>query len=261
VLTIGYLTTEAESIWLVAHDGRAVPGHALAYDQATGFGLVLALGHLGVPTLEIGRSQAIGIGDSLIMAAGGGKARAMETKLVARQEFAGYWEYLLDEALFVGPAHPFWSGAALIDQNGKLIGIGSLILQQGGGGAKRADINMVVPIDLLTPILPALLTSGGSGKPPRPWLGMFVTENEGGLVVGGLAEDGPAEKAGVQVGDLIDAIEDEEVSEVAAFWRALWASGAPGVAVKLHLSRDNHDVVVRVITGDRNRMLRSPKLH
>ena len=123
VLTIGYLITEAETVWLVAHDGRAVPGHALAYDQATGFGLVLALGKLGVSGLELGFSERIALGESLVMAAGGGLARAMETRLVGRQEFAGYWEYLLDDALFIAPAHPFWSGSALIGPDGRLIGV------------------------------------------------------------------------------------------------------------------------------------------
>jgi len=261
VLTIGYLITEAETIWLVSHDGRAVAGHTLAYDQATGFGLVLTLGKLGVPGLELGRSAGLGVGDQLVMAAGGGLARAMETRLVGRQEFAGYWEYLLDEALFIAPAHPFWSGAAVLDAAGKLVGIGSLILQQGDDNGQRADMNMAVPIDLLLPILSNMLTTGSSGRPPRPWLGMFVMENEGGLVIGGLSEGGPAERAGVQVGDEVFGIDDEEVSEVAALWRQLWMAGAPGAEVKLRLKRGTNRLTVRVTTGDRTKALRSPSLH
>ncbi len=261
VLTIGYLITEAETVWLVAHDGRAVPGHALAYDQATGFGLVLALGKLGVSGLELGFSERIALGESLVMAAGGGLARAMETRLVGRQEFAGYWEYLLDDALFIAPAHPFWSGSALIGPDGRLIGIGSLILQQGDASGQRADMNMVVPIDILHPILNTMLTTGSSGRPPRPWLGMFVMENDGGLAVGGLADGGPAARAGVQVGDQVVGINDEEVSEVAALWRALWAVGAPGTEVKLQIHRGAATLTVRVITGDRNKALRSPSMH
>ncbi|MDR3523521.1 MAG: S1C family serine protease [Acetobacteraceae bacterium] len=261
VLTIGYLITEAETIWLVSHDGRAVAGHALAYDQATGFGLVLTLGKLGVPGIELGRSAGVGVGDQLVMAAGGGLARAMETRLVGRQEFAGYWEYLLDEALFIAPAHPFWSGAAVLDAAGKLVGIGSLILQQGDDNGQRADMNMAVPIDLLHPILTSMLTTGSSGRPPHPWLGVFVMENEGGLVIGGLAEDGPAERAGVQVGDEVVGLGDEEISDVAALWRQLWAAGAPGVEVKLHIKRGANTLTVRIATGDRNKALRSPSMH
>jgi S1-C subfamily serine protease len=259
VLTIGYLITEAETIWLVTHDGRAVAGHTLAYDQATGFGLVLALGKLGAPGLEVGDSAALRVGDQLVMAAGGGMARAMETRLAARQEFAGYWEYLLDEALFTAPAHPFWSGAALIGQDGKLVGIGSLILQQGGG--QRADMNMIVPIDLLMPIVDKMLTTGSSGSAPRPWLGMFVMENDGGLAVGGLADGGPAERAGVQVGDQVVGIDDEEISEISALWRGLWSAGPPGVEIKLRVLRNDAKLTIRIATADRNRSLRAPRLH
>ena len=259
VLTIGYLTTEAETIWLVTHDGRAVAGHVLAYDQATGFGLVLALGKLGAPGLELGSSESLRVGDQLVMAAGGGMSRAMETRLAARQEFAGYWEYLLDEALFTAPAHPFWSGAALIGPDGKLVGIGSLILQQGGG--QRADMNMIVPIDLLPPILGTMLNTGSSGRAPRPWLGIFVMENDGGLVIGGLADGGPAERAGVQIGDQVIGIDDEEISEIAALWRALWSAGGPGVEVRLRVARNDAKLTIRITSADRNRALRSPRLH
>lgn len=262
VLTIGYLITEAETVWLQPDSGPPVPGHALAFDQATGFGLVVALGRLGVPGLELGDSDALPSGSTAVMAAGGGRARAMETKVVGRQEFAGYWEYLLDDAIFTAPAHPFWSGAALIGADGRLAGIGSLILQQGDGAGQRADMNMVVPIALLKPIIGRMLTTGSSGIPPRPWLGLFVMENEqAGLVVGGMADGGPAEKAGIRAGDRIVAVEDEEVSEVAALWRQVWAAGAPGVQVKLQLVRDDTVVTVRVTTSDRTKFLRTPRMH
>jgi S1-C subfamily serine protease len=259
VLTIGYLTTEAETIWLVTHDGRAVAGHMLAYDQASGFGLLLALGSLGVAGLELGKSAALRVGDQLVMAAGGGLSRAIETRLAIRQEFAGYWEYLLDDALFTAPAHPLWSGAGLIGPDGRLVGIGSLILQQGGG--QRADMNMVVPIDLLPPIIGAMLSTGASGAKPRPWLGMFVMENEGGLVVGGLADGGPAERAGVQVGDQVLGIDNEDVSEIAALWRGLWAAGAPGAEIRLRIARNDAKLTIRITTADRSRSLRTPRLH
>jgi len=261
VLTIGYLITEAETVWLTTNDARVLPGHALAYDQATGFGLVLALGRLDLPALELGDSDAVAVSTTLVMAAAGGRARAVETKLVGRQEFAGYWEYLLDEALFVAPAHPFWSGSALIGPDGRLIGIGSLILQQGDGAGHRADMNMVVPIALLRPILEPMLTTGSTGLPPRPWLGIFVMESDGGLVVGGLADGGPAERAGIRAGDRITGFGDEEVSEVATLWRLLWLAGPPGVQVRLQVARDDATLSVRVTTSERSRFLRTPLMH
>ena len=260
VLTIGYLITEAEMVWLIAQDGRAVQGHALAFDQTTGFGLVQALGRLDLPGLELGDSDKLGVGSAGILAASGGRQHALETRVVGRQEFAGYWEYLLDEAIFTAPAHPFWSGAALIGADGKLMGTGSLILQQGDG-RRRHDMNMIVPVSILRPVLDDLMTIGRVNAPPRPWLGLHVMENEGGLVVGGLADNGPAEKAGVQAGDRVVGFGDEEITDLGALWRRLWSSGPAGVPVKLRLQRDQAEVTVRVTSADRSSFLLGPRMH
>ncbi len=176
VATIGYLITEAETIWITSSDGRAIQGHALAYDQESGFGLVQALGRLDLPALEMGDSDRLKVGDQVVFGAGGGRHHSIETRVVARQEFAGYWEYVLDDAIFTAPAHPFWGGGGLIGSDGKLLGIGSLILQQGDGKGQRLDMNMVVPIGLLTPIMKDLLSYGRVNRPARPWLGMLATE-------------------------------------------------------------------------------------
>jgi S1-C subfamily serine protease len=260
VLTIGYLITEAETIWLITADGRAVPGHAVAFDGVTGFGLVQALGHLGLPALEIGESDTLVVGAEAVLAAGGGPGRAIETRVVGRQEFAGYWEYLLDNAIFVSPAHPFWSGAALIGADGKLLGTGSLVLQQGDG-KKRMDMNMIVPISLLRPILDPMLTTGRTPLPPRPWLGLYAMESDGGLVVGGLANGGPAERAGLRAGDHILGVGDEDTTDLAALWRLVWASGNAGAGVVLRIGRDGETLPVRVVSADRTSFLRAPRLH
>jgi S1-C subfamily serine protease len=260
VLTIGYLVTEAEQLWLITDDGRAVPGHALAFDQASGFGLVQALGRLDLPALELGDSDRLAIGAGAILAAAGGRRHAIETRVVGRQEFAGYWEYLLDNAIFTAPAHPFWSGSALIRKDGRLLGTGSLILQQGSG-RKRTDMNMVVPVACLRPVLDDLLTRGRAAQPPRPWLGLYAMENDGALVVGGLAERGPAAEAGVRQGDRILELDDEKVSDLAALWRRLWASGPAGSPVTLRLNRDGDTMTVRITSADRGSFLRRPRLH
>src|SRR6516162_2685241 len=174
VLTIGYLVTEAETIWLTSEGGGAVPGHVLAYDQESGFGLVQALGRLNMPPIELGTGQRVGAGDRAIIAAEGGRRHAIAVRVVARQEFAGYWEYLLDHAIFTAPAHPFWGGAALINADGRLIGIGSLHVQNANGRELRRDVNMVVPIELLPPILDDMLTYGRPNRPARPWLGVYA---------------------------------------------------------------------------------------
>jgi S1-C subfamily serine protease len=261
VLTIGYLITEAEQIWLTSSVGGAVPGHVLAYDQETGFGLVQALGRLNVPPLELATGMRVGAGDRAILAAEGGRRHAIAAKVVARQEFAGHWEYLLDHAIFTAPAHPFWGGAALIAGDGRLIGIGSLHVQHSNGRELRRDVNMVVPIELLTPILDDMLTSGRPNRPPRPWLGLYAAEVDDAVVVAGVSEHGPASKTRLRPGDRIVAVRDEPISTLAAFWRKVWASGPAGSEVVLQVSRDNDPMTVRIASADRSRLLKAPRLH
>ena len=261
VLTIGYLVTEASQVWLTTHDGRAVPGHVLGYDQVTGFGLVQALGQLDVPTLPLGSSAPVPVGERVIVAAGGGRQRAVAAQIVARQEFAGYWEYVLPDAIFTAPAHPYWGGTALIGPTGDLLGIGSLQLPHQLGTGRIVPLNMVVPIDALKPILDDLMRLGKPDRPPRPWLGVFATEFDDRIVVMGLAGDGPARRAGLQPGDVVLAVAGEEVSDLAAFFRRIWALGDAGVDVPLTLEREGDAFDVRVTSGDRNRFLRGPSLH
>ena len=261
VATIGYLVTEAETIWLTGADGRTIPGHALAYDQESGFGLVQALGKLDLPAMEIGDTDRLRAGDAVVFAAGGGRSHAIATRVAARQEFAGYWEYALDDAIFIAPAHPFWGGGGLIDAEGKLVGIGSLILQQGDGQGRRHDMNMVVPISHLMPILPDLLSYGRVNRPPRPWLGMYVTENDEEIVVGGLADGGPADKAGVRTGDRILAVGEDEITDLGGLWRRVWASGSAGAEVRLRLGRDTSTLALTVRSADRTSFLKSPRMH
>jgi S1-C subfamily serine protease len=261
VATIGYLITEAETIWLTSNDGRAVAGHALAYDQETGFGLVQALGRLDLPTLELADSDRLKVGDEAVFAAAGGRHHTIETRVVGRQEFAGYWEYVLEDAIFTAPAHPFWGGGALIGSDGKLLGIGSLVLQQGDGKGHRLDMNMVVPIGHLAPIMPDLLNYGRVNRPARPWLGMYATESDDVLVVGGLADGGPAEQAGVRTGDQIVGVGDEEITDLATFWRRVWAAGSAGAEVRLRLRRDGATLGLTIRSADRAAFLKSPKLH
>ena len=257
VLTIGYLITEAEEVWLTSHDGRVVPAHALAYDQETGFGLVQALAPLGLPGVDFGDAAQAKVGDPVVLADGLGQS--VQANIVTKQEFAGYWEYLLDEAIFITPAHPSWGGAALVGMDGKLLGIGSLRLQMSQGG-QTADINMVVPIDLLPPILDDLLTLGQVNKPPRPWLGAFSAESDGKVVVMSVAEGGPAAQAGLRRGDIISDVRDEEVDGLADFYRKLWSSGPAGTSVPMRIVRDGRETWLRLKSADRGSFLKKPQL-
>jgi len=261
VLTVGYLIVEAEMVWLNSRDMGAVPGHALAYDQETGFGLVQALGPFPLPALPFGDSAALAPGDAAILAAGGGRRHAIETRVVGREEFAGYWEYVLEQAVFTAPAHPFWGGSALIGADGKLLGVGSLTLQRGDEKGRRHDMNMVVPIDRLPPILDDLLTYGRLNRPARAWLGLYAMESDDTLVIGGLADRGPAERAGLRPGDRILAVEGEEIGDLAGLWRRVWAVGPAGSLVTLRIARDDAEFEATITSGDRARFLKTPRLH
>jgi len=261
VLTIGYLITEAESIWINTNDGRALPGHALAYDQETGFGLVQALGRVNLPALPLGRSARVRAGERVVVAGGGGRARAIAARVAAKQEFAGYWEYLLDEAIFTSPAHPNWGGAALITGEGALAGIGSLHLQQGRDNGPPEHLNMIVPIDLLPPILDDLMTYGRPNHPPRPWLGLYTTEVEDKIVVAGLANNGPARRGGLRMGDIVLAVAGDEIHDLASLYRRIWRCGSAGAHVPLLVYRDGRTLSLDVRSADRSSFLKSPSVH
>jgi S1-C subfamily serine protease len=259
IVTIGYLITEAESIWITTADGRATPGTVAAYDQETGFGLVQALGRLGVPAMNIGKSAALENNSPIVVAAGA-RHHSISARVIARQEFPGSWEYLLEDALFTAPAHPFWGGAAAIDDTGKLVGVGSLHVQQSVRGGEARDINMIVPIDLLSPILDELLTYGRPNHPARPWIGAYSGESEGRVVIAGTLPKGPAQQAGVRVGDIVWSVRNEAVGSLADFYRKLWSSGEAGAEIPIELVRDGRTVWVRVKSRDRSSMLKKNSL-
>jgi S1-C subfamily serine protease len=259
MLTIGYLITEAQSIWLTTNDGTVVAGHPLAYDAVTGFGLVQPLGRLAAPALVSGDVATATVGDEAIVIAHGGRAHALKARIIAKREFAGYWEYILDEALFTSPPHPEWGGAALVDTHGKLLGIGSLLVQEALDG-EPVQGNMFVPVDLLVPILDDMLKFAGPTRPARPWLGMFTAENEQRLVVSGLARGGPAESAGVRLGDVVIEVAGETLTGLADLLRKVWRLGPAGVEVPLTVVRDRELSRLRIRSADRRDFLKKPQL-
>src|SRR5438477_7447856 len=260
VLTIGYLITEASTIWLTTNQGVVAGGYPLAYDQATGFGLVQPLGRLGARALERGTSASCRIGENVVVAGYGGRAHALKAAVFAKREFAGYWEYVLDEALFTAPAHPQWGGAALIGAEGKLLGIGSLLVQEKID-AGTIQGNMIVPIDILAPVLDDMVKLGRPNRLPRPWLGLYATEAGARLVVAGLAPGGPAEKAGVKVGDPVLEVAGGKPASLADLFRRIWACGNAGARVPLKLLREAATKEVLVSSGDRSDFLKKPHLH
>jgi S1-C subfamily serine protease len=258
VLTIGYLVTEADDVTLITNEGRSVSAHVLGYDAVTGFGLVHALEPLDLPALPLGDSRHLDSDDSIILAGGGGRSHAVAGRVIARATFAGYWEYLLDEALFTAPGHPHWSGAALIGPSGALMGVGSLQMNQESPGGQARPINMCVPIELLPPILDDL-SKGLAVHPPRPWLGLLSHDNGSTVVVMDVSAGGPAARAEVRAGDIVLAVAGQPVGSLADFYAKLWALGPAGVTAPLRLKREHDIFDIEIRTVDRASRLRKPR--
>ncbi len=241
ILTIGYLVMELTEIWVTDSEANRVPAEMVAYDHETGFGLVRAQGNLIAQPVRLGRPAGVAVGNTL-MAAGPGLARP--TVVIDKAPFAGGWEYLLEDALYTSPPIPNFGGAALFDADGRLVGIGSLVLGDAAGSGLPG--NMYVPVDLLLPILGDLLAFGRSTSPAQPWIGLYPNEVEGALVVGRVARDGPAENAGIGPGDVILGVGDEPVEEMEGLWRKVRALGDAGVEMPLKvLGQDGvRDVVL-----------------
>ncbi|MCC6472121.1 MAG: serine protease [Burkholderiales bacterium] len=260
VLTIGYLVTEATTLWLTSNQGAVIAGHVVAYDHPSGFALLQPLGNIGLPALERGSSASCDAGDEVLVAGHGGRAHSLKASVVAKREFAGYWDYVLDEAIYTAPAHPQWGGTALIGRDGRLIGIGSLLVQEAIEG-NTVQGNMYVPIDLLEPILEDMVRIGRADRPPRPWLGMYSGEAGGRLVVAGITDGGPADQAGVAVGDVLLEVAGQRVDGLADLFRKVWRVGPAGTVVPLTIERDGVRSQVRVESADRQSRFKKPHLH
>lgn len=257
VLTIGYLILEAEQVQLVVDGERIVPARVVAYDVATGFGLLQALAPLRVEPVPLGPSAGVREEEPLMMASGGEDGGVSVANLVSRRPFAGYWEYLIDGALFTVPARGDHSGAGLFNTRGELVGIGSLVVADAlGADAPNLPGNMFVPIDLLRPILDELRRDGMSAASRRAWLGMNCVEISGRVHVLRINSDSPADVAGVQAGDRILRIDGTEVARLDVLWTSLWSGGQPEREVTLEIERDNRPRTLKLHTVDRMKTLK-----
>jgi S1-C subfamily serine protease len=253
VVTIGYLIIEAMGAEVTTGSGRVSRADIVGFDIASGLGLLRTAEPLAVKPMPIGTASALAEKTPVVVAGFGGPQAALPAVVVSRRSFAGYWEYLLEDAVFTAPPHPAWSGAALLGPDGKLAGIGSLVVSDAKGDLPG---NMFVPIDRLQPVMSDLLTLGRPSAPARPWLGVNLREFDGELVVSRVAPDGPSDKAGVHRGDQVTAIDGAVVHELADFYRTLWRHGDAGVTVKLGVTRQGDEREIAVKTVDRYRYLK-----
>jgi serine protease Do len=255
VLTIGYLVLEADQVEVTTSGGRTVPAVVAAYDHATGFGLVRPLGPLGVKPIPLGSSASVDALDRLLVAAGGEDALSVAT-VVSRRSFAGYWEYLIEGAIFTSPPRADFGGAALINRDGELVGIGSLFVMDAMTPGERLPGNMFVPVDLLKPVLDEMVATGRQKGGARPWLGVNSREQDGRLHVMRVSADGPAEKAGLAPGDIILALSGRRVETLEDFYKRLWASGPPGVEVTLKVLKGSEVQDMKIRSIDRFDVIR-----
>jgi S1-C subfamily serine protease len=256
ILTIGYLMVEAHAAEVTTSEGRTVAAEVVGYDHDTGFGLLRATSALKVKPMALGQSRSVKTGDPVIVAGGGGPSSLAPVEVVAVREFAGYWEYLLDEAIFTSPPVPWWSGAALVDSAGKLVGIGSLIVGDATSKAEAGPGNMFVPIDLLPPILGELIGNGRVTGAARPWLGMTTHEIAGQLLVARVVPGGPAEKAGIVPGDLVTGIDGRPSHSLSHLYKRIWSTGSAGTVVPLDVTREGERLRIDVTSGSRRQYLR-----
>lgn len=240
ILTIGYLMVEAHAAEAITNDGRKIPATVVGYDHDTGFGLLKAVAPLKVRPILFGKSGDLKIGDPVLAASFGGRDGIAPARVVSLREFAGSWEYLVDGAIYTAPAHSHWSGAALITRDGKLVGVGSLIVGDASGQGGSPG-NLYIPTDLLKPILGDLIANGAVAGTPKPWIGLNTQVTDRGLVVARVTTGSPAEKAGLRKGDLITNIAGDAPKTLPDFYRKLWSLGAAGATIPLDIQRDGKD--------------------
>jgi S1-C subfamily serine protease len=259
IVTIGYIITEAETIWVTTNGGATYPAHIVGYDQASGFGLIQVSQPLNILPVPIEQHCLPQKNEEVYIVSFGGKKHSLTTKISDIREFTGYWEYVLDEGIYTSPPHPQWGGAGLFNNMGNLVGIGSLLLQEGF--EKQQQGNLVVPTSILLPILDEMVKYGRSPDKPRPWLGMYTVDSEQKFFVSSLAPSGPAALAGIKEGDQILEIQGRKVNSLANLFRSIWKQGEAGVKISITVSRSGDVLRMEVTSADRNDFLKKPRLH
>jgi serine protease Do len=257
ILTIGYLVIEADTIEVTTAEGKTSPATLAAYDHATGFALLRAVLPLAAKPIDLGASAELALREPVMVAPHGGRESVNLAYVVSKRQFAGSWEYLLDSAIFISPPTLAWAGSALISRDGKLVGIGSLLVRDSEEEGTQLPGNMFVPIDLLKPILADLIDKGRVSGPPRPWLGMATEELHGRLFVTRVSPEAPADKAGVRRGDIVVGVGADAVTTHVELYRKIWSLGPAGTEVPLTVLQGASVKEIKVRSIDRTEYFRA----
>jgi S1-C subfamily serine protease len=257
IVTIGYIVSEAEEIWISSSDNTAAPGIVIGNDFRSGLALIKPTLPLPGAVMELGLASDLAIGDVVTVAGSAGiDEQSIAATVVARQEFAGRWEYVLDDALFTAPTHQSWSGAALMDSADRLCGLGSLVIQGFEVKDKPSTVNMFVPIDHLTPVIDEICVHGRRLAAPRPWLGVLVHDEDNELTIVGVYRNCPADDAGLRPGDIVLEIGEHPIGNLANFFRTVWSLGEAGVDVPLTILRNSKRQEIRIRSSERAAFMR-----
>ena len=256
ILTIGYLVIESESILVLTPDGRVFPAVVIGFDHVSGFGLIRATGAVSLKPIALGESAALLEYEQVFPVTHTAAGSLSTAYVVSRRRFTGYWEYMIEDAIFTAPPRFDHSGAALLDRGGRLIGIGSLWVGDALNEGVAFPGNMFVPVDLLKPILDELVRQGRRTHPARPWLGVYTEEIENHVVVTRVLPGAPAADAGLRRGDVILGVAGQSIGGQSEFYQRLWATGPAGEEIVLHILRSKTVQQVRIRSVDRVAYLR-----
>ena len=201
--------------------------------------------------LELGDSNKIELDDALLILPSPQKGIGSIVKMVSRRPFVGWWEYLLEKPIYTIPMNQSWAGAPLVNSNGRILGIGSLFVQDAAFPGTMSPGNMFVPINLLKPILNDLITYGRRKSDVKPYLGISTNDSSGQVMVTRVSRNGPAEKSGIKQNDIIKAVNGKQVNSVEVFYKTIWTSGNFGVELNLEIIRNEKNLNFKVKSVDR----------
>jgi S1-C subfamily serine protease len=249
MLTVGYSIMEATEVWITNRKGQTSEGIVLAHDYDSGLALLRPATSLGTNYLETADASTVSVGDRISIVTSE-NSKAMDAVIFAREQYAGRWEYLLEDTFYTVPLCEHWSGAGLLNKEGKLCAIGSLALGLKGPTGDIVPGNLFIPVDLVTPHLEHMSNHGKKPGALRPWLGTLVEEHDAELCVVGLYMGAPAARAGIRTGDIILSVADQPVSSMAGFFRTLWYFGPAGTRIPLTVKAGNDGETIKEIILD-----------